>query len=156
MTVAFFLILYFVPTFCAMGKRGAAGIIALNILLGWTVLGWVASLCWALAAPREPGTEPVIGGSAREENPNRLSVYIRPGTDATESWQQIVPGEAARVAKSEDGWDLETEHGFLAKLKTEDSIAVTFRSASFGPPRAKVAKVWPLPDQCALVSIDFG
>jgi hypothetical protein len=31
MTVAFFLILYFVPTFCAMGKRGAAGIIALNI-----------------------------------------------------------------------------------------------------------------------------
>lgn len=28
-------------------------ITALNILLGWTVLGWIASLVWALTATRK-------------------------------------------------------------------------------------------------------
>jgi hypothetical protein len=41
-------VLYFVPSFIAGGKRNFAAIVALNILLGWTVIGWVISLVWAL------------------------------------------------------------------------------------------------------------
>ena len=30
------------------------GVFALNLVLGWTVLGWVAALIWALTAPKGP------------------------------------------------------------------------------------------------------
>lgn len=46
------LTLYFVPSVIAFARRAdrAAGILALNFLLGWTVLGWIGSLVWAIAA----------------------------------------------------------------------------------------------------------
>lgn len=42
---------YFLPTIIAFkrGKRNRGAILALNLLLGWTVLGWVISLVWALS-----------------------------------------------------------------------------------------------------------
>jgi Ni,Fe-hydrogenase I cytochrome b subunit len=42
--------LYFLPTFIAFTnkRKNKVAISALNILLGWTLLGWVASLVWAL------------------------------------------------------------------------------------------------------------
>jgi len=42
--------LYFLPTYIAFGsnRKNKIAIAALNILLGWTFLGWVASLVWAL------------------------------------------------------------------------------------------------------------
>lgn len=49
----FFLCIYFIPSAVASGKKGAAGIVALNILLGWTFLGWALALIWALAAEKE-------------------------------------------------------------------------------------------------------
>jgi hypothetical protein len=48
-------ILYFVPWFVASRRRVNAqgGIIALNVLLGWTLLGWVGALIWAISAETE-------------------------------------------------------------------------------------------------------
>ena len=42
--------LYFLPAFIAWGKEhhNAAAIFALNLILGWTLLGWVIALVWAL------------------------------------------------------------------------------------------------------------
>lgn len=42
--------LYFVPTFVAMrrGHRNAVTIGAVNLVLGWTLLGWALALAWAL------------------------------------------------------------------------------------------------------------
>jgi hypothetical protein len=42
--------LYFLPTIIAYNKqkKNAGAICALNILLGWTFFGWVASLVWSL------------------------------------------------------------------------------------------------------------
>ena len=40
--------LYFLPAFLGRKKRNARAILALNILLGWTLLGWCAALVWAL------------------------------------------------------------------------------------------------------------
>jgi hypothetical protein len=43
-------ILYFLPAIIAYGrsKRDAGAILVLNFFLGWTAIGWVIALVWAL------------------------------------------------------------------------------------------------------------
>jgi len=53
MAIIILVFVYFLPSLCAINKKGGAGIVALNILLGWTFLGWVIALVWALAAEKE-------------------------------------------------------------------------------------------------------
>jgi len=44
--------LYFYPAICAAGEHPkVAPIFALNLLAGWTFLGWVAAFVWALSKP---------------------------------------------------------------------------------------------------------
>jgi hypothetical protein len=42
--------LYFLPSFVAGHRRHPSGgaVIILNLLLGWTLLGWVVALVWAM------------------------------------------------------------------------------------------------------------
>jgi len=56
MEIVLFLIvlgLYFTPVFVASSRDhpNTGAILALNILLGWTLLGWVAALVWAMTSP---------------------------------------------------------------------------------------------------------
>ena len=46
--------LYFLPSICAFARdhSSKAGILILNIFLGWTLLGWVVSLVWAFTDTR--------------------------------------------------------------------------------------------------------
>ncbi|WP_025733324.1 superinfection immunity protein [Carnimonas nigrificans] len=46
------LIAYFIPTVIAFmrGHKNRIAIFLLNLLLGWTFLGWVASLVWSFTA----------------------------------------------------------------------------------------------------------
>ena len=41
-------LLYFVPAIVGRKKRSARAIFWLNFFLGWTVVGWVGTLIWAL------------------------------------------------------------------------------------------------------------
>lgn len=41
-------LLYFYPTFKAMGKRNTGAIFAVNLLTGWCAIGWFVALIWAL------------------------------------------------------------------------------------------------------------
>lgn len=43
-------VIYFLPTIIAFNraKRNKVAIFALNLLLGWTFIGWVIALVWAL------------------------------------------------------------------------------------------------------------
>jgi len=45
------LTLYFVPSLIALirGRTNTGAIIVLNVFLGWTLVGWVVSLVWAVA-----------------------------------------------------------------------------------------------------------
>jgi hypothetical protein len=47
---------YFLPTIIAIVRRkaNAGGIFVLNLLLGWTLIGWVGALVWALSADAQP------------------------------------------------------------------------------------------------------
>jgi hypothetical protein len=40
--------MYFLPSFLAWNKKRQDAIIVLNLLLGWTILGWVGALVWAM------------------------------------------------------------------------------------------------------------
>lgn len=49
--------LYLLPAYVAYrrGHRNSVAILALNLLLGWTLLGWTVALVWALLAhPDDP------------------------------------------------------------------------------------------------------
>jgi hypothetical protein len=43
-------VLYFLPAIIALArsKRDAVSILVLNLFLGWTMIGWVIALVWAL------------------------------------------------------------------------------------------------------------
>lgn len=47
--------LYFLPTLIAATKHSAraGAIFAVNFLLGWSVIGWIVALVWALAADKD-------------------------------------------------------------------------------------------------------
>ena len=72
------LIVYFVPSYLGKDKRNSGAIFALNLLLGWTLIGWVVALVWALtvdaASPRagmqssQPWTCTVCRGRLRYGN----------------------------------------------------------------------------------------
>ena len=54
----FLLLFYPLPSIIAVvrRKRNRVAIIALNLLLGWTLVGWVVALVWALLHD-QPGPE---------------------------------------------------------------------------------------------------
>jgi hypothetical protein len=45
-------VMYFLPTILAFArnKRDTTAILLLNIFLGWTMIGWVVALVWAVKA----------------------------------------------------------------------------------------------------------
>lgn len=53
LTVLIGAIFYFIPTFIALARKhhSAPAIIAVNVLAGWTAIGWFVALIWSLTAP---------------------------------------------------------------------------------------------------------
>lgn len=47
--------IYLIPTIIAVQEKkiNRNAIVALNILAGWTVVGWIGALVWALAKDRQ-------------------------------------------------------------------------------------------------------
>jgi hypothetical protein len=58
--VLILLAIYFLPTLIGSRKRNAGAIFAMNLLLGWTLVGWVVSLVWALTQDAPIIAVPVI------------------------------------------------------------------------------------------------
>lgn len=50
-----FLFIYFVPTFLAdeCSTKKFKAVLVFNILLGWTVIGWVVAIIWAVTGNNE-------------------------------------------------------------------------------------------------------
>ena len=48
--LGFGFVMYFLPSIIAIvrSKRDIAGIVLLNLFLGWTMIGWVVALVWAV------------------------------------------------------------------------------------------------------------
>jgi nitric oxide reductase large subunit len=58
-------LIYLLPTLVGRGKRNAVAIAVLNIMLGWTVVGWIAALVWACTAD-EPRSQPQIAATSED------------------------------------------------------------------------------------------
>lgn len=61
LTLLFFLVsvaFYFLPAIIAHRRshREYLKIFLVNLLLGWSLIGWVVALVWALATPKDTGT----------------------------------------------------------------------------------------------------
>jgi Superinfection immunity protein len=50
--VILLMLLYFLPTIIARDKPDVMGIFFVNLLFGWTVIGWFIALIWACASER--------------------------------------------------------------------------------------------------------
>src|SRR3990167_8504312 len=44
--------IYFLPGLLSTNKRHTSAILALNLFLGWTLVGWLGALIWALVDER--------------------------------------------------------------------------------------------------------
>lgn len=53
---ALMLIFYFLPAIAGKDKRNSGSIFLLNLLAGWTVIGWIAALIWAASKDSPPAT----------------------------------------------------------------------------------------------------
>ena len=58
--LAFGLFFYFLPTIIGVHKRNALAIFLLNLLTGWTGIGWVAALVWSVLKESSPPAETTI------------------------------------------------------------------------------------------------
>lgn len=58
-TAAFFAV-YFLPTIVCINRRhlNSNAISILNLLLGWTLIGWVVAIIWAMTASTETAESP--------------------------------------------------------------------------------------------------
>jgi len=54
--ILFLVLMYWLPTVVALVRQtpSAIGIAMLNFFLGWTGIGWLVALVWALAAQNRP------------------------------------------------------------------------------------------------------
>lgn len=56
------LFLYFLPAFLARNKSNFTAILLVNLFLGWTFIGWIVALIWALSSdsqrPATPQQQP--------------------------------------------------------------------------------------------------
>ena len=52
------LIMMFLPTLIALlrGHHDSFAIFLTNLLLGWTVIGWIVALIWSVTAKRRPAS----------------------------------------------------------------------------------------------------
>jgi len=48
-----FFAIYFLPSILGYNKRNFSSILMLNFLLGWTLIGWVVAIVWAVSYEKQ-------------------------------------------------------------------------------------------------------
>src|SRR5262249_17834000 len=67
------LFLYFLPAFLARNKPNFTSILILNTLAGWTFIGWIIALVWAISSDSQ---RPVVAPTPSAHPPG-ASFYCR-------------------------------------------------------------------------------
>ena len=63
--LVFVIAMYFLPSIIGHDKADAMGIFIVNLLFGWTIIGWFIALIWACAAERYIPVQAVPVSSGR-------------------------------------------------------------------------------------------
>jgi Superinfection immunity protein/Short C-terminal domain len=85
------LVPYFLPSIVAFsrGKDNAAAVFILNFFLGWTLIGWVVCLVWALSANKS--TTVIVNHTGPTYQPAQASAYQPAPTPAYQQPSQPQP-----------------------------------------------------------------
>jgi len=67
------LAVYALPVLLAwsLGSPYFLGIALLDVLFGWTVIGWIVALVWAMASGKDMAFDEVIADDGSEDRPSR-------------------------------------------------------------------------------------
>ncbi len=154
--VIIFLVGYFIPSIIALsrGHKDGPAIIAVNLLLGWSILGWFVSLIWSLADPRgRAAAQTVVIHNTAQNNhtapipaPASTPVVVTTGDDADvifwdRSSNKTDPDFLEEyLVRFPSGRFSELAHGRLARLRGPEPEA---RITTPAPPLSEVSHVEP-------------
>ena len=64
-----FALVYFIPTFIALTRQRdqRLKLFLVNLLAGWTLIGWMAAFIWAITLPWDFGRAPRPGPASRPD-----------------------------------------------------------------------------------------
>lgn len=117
-----FALIYFVPTFVAHKSRQLGGIFALNLLLGWTLVGWAGALVWAIVTPKPTNAR-----------------YANVWADMRDDQTHRAPGALVLLTASGDGdaprYSVRDESAAFADITGEEAGRVAFYIATSGIPK---------------------
>ncbi len=73
--------IYFIPTIIASGRShpNAVAICVLNLVGGWTAIGWIAALVWSFTTPVRPAVSAASLPAATEPEPATDPVAVKIG-----------------------------------------------------------------------------
>lgn len=113
------LVLYLVPTMlAALGNKRATGwIFLLNVLLGWTVLGWIGAIVWAVLD--RPAPRPVAAPDAAPAPPPVAQIPpTQPGQPSAIS-SAVAVGEPEQPAAAAPGDIHELGANYIVRVGRE-------------------------------------
>mgnify|MGYP006433950487 CR=1 FL=1 len=133
------LAVYFIPAIIAMarGHRQSGAILVINLILGWTFLGWIAALVWAFvdnnAAPTDATSKPAepIPESLGSDNADK--VYREDAEDGTYTIRSLSYGGCWVAFTGSDGRTTAPQYAGrleIAKRKARDAHSTVGEAAT--------------------------
>jgi hypothetical protein len=155
------LAIYFLPWIVALSRNAprTAAIFVLNLLLGWTLVGWVIALVWAFAEmPRAVPQSITVNTQppppAAQQSSSKTIVVTAVPTGASPG-SGLLEQPALLVRQEEGGqvqWRVDAESGTVGRVEGEDAARIEFNANAVGRPRAVFRTVAPQ----LTVSVTFG
>lgn len=97
--IILFIIPYFLPSIIALfrNKSNTTAIVMLNLFLGWTFIGWVVALIWAVTKDREMQTI-VVNNNAYSDNKTISPLMSQPVSENIQygASQKTIPSQGVK------------------------------------------------------------
>lgn len=136
--------IYLLPTIIAVGRKmpNTGSIVVIDILLGWTVVGWIVALAMASGDSSPRGAHVVVQNNLTNVNPSialPLQSQRRPQRARGVIWD---PMRQANIYQDRvtGRWMVEGPNGDWSPLLMHGQRATSPQTAQFPPP-----KIEPLP-----------
>ena len=87
--VAILVVLYFLPAIIGRHKQQSRSIFWANFLFGWTMIGWIICLIWAVSAEKKPSVNASDAPFRREDLLGSLNAMRHRGTISNDAyWEE--------------------------------------------------------------------
>ena len=88
--------LYFLPSIIGHNKRNFGAIFVLNLFLGWTVIGWIVALIWALTVDSPIAATPALPACSNCRTPIEPGQGFCRGCGKPLAWPPSTPPSGAQ------------------------------------------------------------